>query len=115
MGLMVLHPHARRRRPLPSKTRLKSRLPRITLGHLLIAIAVAAPPMAIVARMAPDQDVANGLFTGVVALAAAFEVELAFWLIFGGRIQRYLAPPAPPRPGEIRWLDETGKDPKGPT
>src|SRR4051812_26144788 len=107
MGRMVLHPHARQRRPLPLKARLKSRLPRITLGHILIAIAVAAPPMAIVARMTPEQDMASGLFTGLVALAAAFEVELAFWLIFGGRIHRYLAPSPPPRPGEIRWLDET--------
>lgn len=86
-------------------------MPRVTIGHVLIAIAVAAPPMALVMGMARNTEgTGSASLALLIALACAFELELAFWLILGGRINRWLSPPAPPMPGEVRWLEEEERD-----
>ena len=68
---------------------------------------MAAPPLAIVLGVSRDASTPGAQALAIViALAVAFEVELAFWLLFGRRIKNHLCPPEPPKPGEVLWLDE---------
>lgn len=100
-------PTTRPRRPAP---RPGLPLPRLTLGHVLIATAVAAAPLALIGRASRDMEGGIGaVLVAVFATAAVLQVEVAFWFVFGPAIHRRLVPRRDgPTGGSagIHWVEE---------